>query len=85
MRLSELAGRELIDLHNGQKIGQLHDADLWIDTETGKIGYLILPENVRRFGFGKKQDEQSVPWEAVRKIGADMILLDLNHKQSDRK
>lgn len=76
MRLSELAGRELVDMQNGEKMGQLGYADLWIDTETGKIGSLILPGQRRLLSLGKQGGEQSVPWKAVRKIGPDTILID---------
>lgn len=85
MRLSELAGRELVDMQNGEKIGQLGHADLWIDVETGKIVHLILPAGTGLLGFAKKQEEQSVPWSAIRKVGADMILIELDHGKSVRK
>lgn len=76
MRLSELIGRELINLSNGEKIGQLARADLCIDEQTGKILNLILPGDQSLFSFGKKNQEQSVSWESIMKIGTDMILID---------
>ncbi|GAX90580.1 YlmC/YmxH family sporulation protein [Effusibacillus lacus] len=82
MRLSELVGRMLVDVHNGEKIGTLGHADLWIDTETGKIGYLVLPGNSGLFSFGRKNEEQTVSWDAVQKIGTDMILIDSNAVKS---
>ncbi|MFC4768842.1 YlmC/YmxH family sporulation protein [Effusibacillus consociatus] len=85
MRLSELAGRELVDMENGEKIGQLGHADLWIDAKTGRIGYLILPADTRFFSFGKKHEEQSVPWESIHKIGTDTILLDLKRGKFTEK
>jgi YlmC/YmxH family sporulation protein len=77
VRLSDLAGKELVDMQNGEKIGPLGHADLWIDSKTGKIGYLVLPAGSGFLRIGKKADEQTVPWAAVKKVGTDMILIDL--------
>ncbi len=72
MRLSELAGKDMIDVQTGTRIGVLGSADLLIDEETGKIDSILL--SAGGFGF-KRRDETVIPWAAIHKIGPDMILL----------
>lgn len=79
MRLSELGEKELINLNNGGRLGLLADADLVLDVESGKIISLIVPE--RRFTFrflGIPSDGMEIPWSAIRKIGYDMIIVELD-------
>jgi YlmC/YmxH family sporulation protein len=74
MRLSELAGKEMIDMQSGTKIGVLGGADLRVDEETGRIDSILLAPS--GFSFGKRREETVVPWSAIIKIGPDMIILD---------
>ncbi|MCX7568574.1 YlmC/YmxH family sporulation protein [Tumebacillus sp. DT12] len=74
MRLSELAGKEMIDVQTGTRRGVLGGADLWIDEETGKIESILLAAG--GLPFGKKREDTVIPWNAIRKVGPDMILLD---------
>ncbi|PWK12657.1 YlmC/YmxH family sporulation protein [Tumebacillus permanentifrigoris] len=74
MRLSELAGKEMIDMQTGTKVGVLGGADLWVNEETGQIDSILLASS--GFSFGKRREETVIPWSAVVKIGPDMIILD---------
>ncbi|ARU62514.1 hypothetical protein CBW65_17260 [Tumebacillus avium] len=73
MRLSELAGKELIDVRSGTRIGMLGGADLFIDEESGKIHSIVITQGGF---FNKKKDQAVIPWAAIHKVGPDMILLD---------
>ncbi|KEO82987.1 YlmC/YmxH family sporulation protein [Tumebacillus flagellatus] len=77
MRLSELAGKEMIDMQTGTKIGALSGADLRIDEETGRIDSILLSAGGSL--FGKRREETVIPWEAIVKVGPDMIILDSEH------
>ncbi|MFD2171297.1 YlmC/YmxH family sporulation protein [Tumebacillus lipolyticus] len=74
MKLSELAGKELIDVRSGTRVGLLGSADLFIDEESGVIHSIVITQG--GFSFGKKRDQAVIPWAAIHKIGPDMILLD---------
>lgn len=74
MRLSELAGKEMIDVRTGTRVGVLGGADLTIDEESGRIDSILLVAS--GFSFGKRREEAVIPWGAIVKIGPDMILLD---------
>lgn len=73
MRLSELAGKELVDVQTGTKIGQLGGADLWIEEETGRIDSILLSTSGLR--LGKRREETIIPWAQIVKVGPDMIIL----------
>jgi len=75
--LSELGGKELVNLNNGERLGIIADSDIIVDEKTGKIISLLIPE--RRFQlrlFGGSQ-EFEIPWESIRKIGQDMIIIEV--------
>ncbi|MGE7595166.1 YlmC/YmxH family sporulation protein [Peribacillus frigoritolerans] len=74
MRLSELSGKEIVDVNRAERLGILGQTDLEID-ETGQITSLIIP-SVKWFGLLRNGSEIRVPWEHIKKIGADMIIID---------
>ncbi|OZM58622.1 YlmC/YmxH family sporulation protein [Lottiidibacillus patelloidae] len=75
MRLSQLGGKEIIDLKNGERLGVLGETDLEIDDRTGHIKALLIPVP-RVFGFKKDKEEVKIYWKHIKKIGTDMIIID---------
>lgn len=76
MRLSELSGKELVDLKKAERLGILGQTDLEIDETTGHIKAFIIP-SLKWFGFRKHGNEVRVPWHQITKIGTDMIIIDI--------
>jgi len=74
LRLSELSGKEIVDVNRAERLGILGQTDLEID-ETGQITSLIIP-SVKWFGFIRNGSEIRVPWDHIKKIGADMVIID---------
>ncbi|NMA92383.1 MAG: YlmC/YmxH family sporulation protein [Firmicutes bacterium] len=79
MRLSELWRKELVDINEGSFWGPAGKADLVIDENNGKIHSLLLPGSVGFLGLGYNE-EITIPWPAVIKIGKDAIIIDLPQK-----
>ncbi len=75
MRLSELSGKEIVDLQRAERMGVLGHADLEIDEQDGKIHALIIPTG-KWNGFKRNQHEIRVSWSRIKKVGQDMILFD---------
>jgi len=73
MLMSELIGKEIVDLSQGVRWGPLRDADLLVDLRDGHVEALILP--VRRGWMGRS--EVVIPWERVVKVGREVIVVDL--------
>lgn len=78
MRLSKLGGKEIVNLNDGGRLGMVADSDLVIDEKTGKIKYLIVPDNSLQLNILRNRTEIEIPWEAIRKIGNDMIIIELD-------
>lgn len=79
MRLSELVGKEIINIYDGTRMGHMMASDLIIDPQTGMIVALVVP--VRGFNvFGSRQN-LTIPWEAVKKVGLEILIVDLDRNQ----
>lgn len=76
MRFSKLGGKEIVSLPDCERLGYLGDCDLVLDGETGKIKSLIVPENKGTLSFFIDRRYIEIPWERIKKIGNDMIIID---------
>ena len=72
MRLSELSGKEIVDLNRAERLGVLGQTDLEINERNGQIEALIIPQ---MGWFEKKKQEIRVDWNKIKKIGTDMIFV----------
>lgn len=79
MRLSELSAKEMIDLQQGERLGMVGETDFIIHESTGAIESMLL-SSVGFLGLGKKKQEIVIPWRAVRKVGADMLIIELREQ-----
>jgi len=77
MRFSQFGGKEIIDLNSGERLGVISQSDLLIDELTGQIESILLP--VGNF-FSKRKDEIVIPWRSVRKIGSEMVIVQLKER-----
>lgn len=73
-RLMELRNKEVINLRDGYRMGYVGDCD--ISLEEGKICNIIVPGRWRFFGLFGREDDFVIPWEDVKKIGDDIILVE---------
>jgi YlmC/YmxH family sporulation protein len=76
MRLSDLGDKEIVNLSNGSRYGQLASAELLFDEHEGFIKAILVPEYRGRFNFFGSRDYVQLPWNAIRKIGEDIIIFD---------
>lgn len=77
MRLFELNNKEIVNLNNGGRLGLIADSDFLIDEDSGKILSLLV--NQRKLSFrllGLEGSETQIPWESIRKIGYDMVIIE---------
>ena len=76
MRLSELGNREIIDLTGGNRYGDLDLAELIFEEEGGVVKVLMVPEIRKKFSFFSGTNFVQIPFSSVKKIGADIILVE---------
>ncbi|MCX7779330.1 MAG: YlmC/YmxH family sporulation protein [Negativicutes bacterium] len=79
MRLSDLAGKEIINLGDGGRLGVLDDCDLCFDAKSGKIDSILLPARGGLFHLFSDSRSSVVPWPAVKRIGDEVIIVDLTN------
>ena len=75
--INNLKVMEVIDINTGTKIGFIKD--IKIDCDDYKIEALLLP--VQKTSWFGKQDMLEIPWSNVRKVGIDVILVDVDSKE----
>ncbi|MBO9128870.1 YlmC/YmxH family sporulation protein [Bacillus sp. 165] len=76
MRLSELSGKEIVDLQRAERLGVLGHADLEINEQDGKVLALIIP-TAKWSGLKRNQQDIRISWDQIKKVGKDMIIFDL--------
>lgn len=79
MRLSELNGKEIVNLYDGERLGFIENCDLVIDEVDGKIIYLSVPQHSSFMLFGER-NYRKVEWESIKKVGSDLIIIDIKDK-----
>ncbi|KUG02718.1 hypothetical protein ASZ90_019912 [hydrocarbon metagenome] len=75
IKISDLRNRDVINVLDGKKLGNIMDIDL--DLETGRVLSLIMPGQARRFNFFSRREEVNVPWNKIVRIGRDVILVEV--------
>ena len=73
-RIAELQYKELVDITDGTRYGCI--GDLEVDTESGAIQNIIVYGRSRAFGLLGRENDLIFPWSAIKRIGADLILID---------
>lgn len=74
-RISELGLRDMVNLIDGAKLGSIKDVH--INTETGQVEALVLSSGKRLLGLFRAGKDVVIPWEKVRKIGIDTVLVEV--------
>ncbi len=67
--------KEVINICDGLRLGFVNDLE--IDLRNGKICKIIVPEGNRYFGLFCNEREFRIPWDCIRRIGDDVILVDV--------
>jgi YlmC/YmxH family sporulation protein len=80
IKTSDLRLREIINISDGKKLGLIKDLEL--NLEEGKIEAIVVPGPGKFLGLFGKDNDYVIPWENIKKIGVDVILVDLNGIQT---
>lgn len=73
-RISDFQIKDIVNIADGKKLGNM--TDLEINTATGKIEAIIVSNHTRWMGVFGKDEEILIPWHKIKKIGADVILVE---------
>lgn len=84
-RLADLRCKEVINVADGCRLGFVCDVE--IDIVTGRVAAIIVPGPCRILGLFGRDDDYIIPWECIRRIGEDMILIEVlgEHRRGRRE
>ncbi len=71
---NSLSAKEVVSLCDGRKLG--HITNYEIDLSSGTVTAVFVPGECGFFPFGKST-ELRIPWDRIKKIGEDAVLVDI--------
>ena len=75
VKFTDLHCKEVITVCDGRRLGFI--CDVRIELPEGQVVAIIVPGPGRFFGLLGRRDDYVIPWQCVRKIGPDIILVDI--------
>lgn len=77
-RLTKLKNIEIVNLSDGRRLGFVSDAD--VNFETGRLEAVVIAGAGKLFGAHSKDAELIIPFEKIRKVGDDVIIVDIEER-----
>ncbi|MGE5455605.1 MAG: YlmC/YmxH family sporulation protein [Ignavibacteriales bacterium] len=75
MRLSDLQHKDVVNVTDGKKIGNIIDISINLD---GNMNSLIVEKSKFFISMFSTKDEVEIKWSQIEKIGEDVILVKLS-------
>jgi YlmC/YmxH family sporulation protein len=72
--ITDLRCKEVINICDGKRLGYV--SDVYIDLCTGRLTAIVVPRKGKLLCLFGKEEEGVIPWEAIRNIGDDIILVE---------
>ncbi len=79
IRFTQLQCKEVICVADGRRLGFVKDVQ--VELPEGNIVALVVPGPCRFFGVAGKTDDFLIPWHAIRRIGPDIVLVDIKPEE----
>ncbi len=67
--------KEVVNINNGKRLGYVQD--VCADLETGMITSIIVPGNNKVLNLFSSNNEVIIPWQNIKCIGEDLILVEI--------
>ena len=74
MRVTDLSCKEVVCISDGARLGYVSDVE--VEVPGGQVKAIVVPGKCRFFGLLGHTEDFVIPWEAIRRIGDDIILVD---------
>ena len=75
MRFTQLQCKEVICISDGRRLGFI--TDVQVEVPEGKVCAIVVPGPCRFLGLWGRQCDYHIPWCCIRKIGPDIVLVDV--------
>ena len=74
-RFSSQKCKEVVNICDGARLGFVTDVE--VDIKNGRIVAIIVPGPCKFFGMIGRRDDFVIPWNCIRQIGDDIILIEV--------
>lgn len=85
VRLSELAGKNIVNIYDGVRLGIVYEPNLTFAPETGKLEKLLVGSKSSLHGIWGDRRQVEIPWETVEKIGQEVVIVNLGQSSTKIK
>lgn len=82
LRASDFKQKEVINVSDGARLGYVYDVE--INMSKGIIESIIVPGPGKFLGIFGRDTDYVIPWENIKKVGDDIILVDMNESVTRR-
>ncbi len=79
VKFSDLNYKEVICVSDGRRLGCICDA--CVELPEGRITAIIVPGSSRVLGLWGRREDFVIPWDCIRRIGPDIVLVDIKPDQ----
>ena len=74
IKFTDLQCKEVICISDGRRLGFI--TDVQIEVPEGNICAIVVPGPCRILGVAGRQDDFIIPWNCIKRIGPDIVLVD---------
>ena len=75
VRLTQLQCKEVICIGDGTRLGYI--TDVQVEVPGGEICAIVVPGPCRFLGLFGRSEDYVIPWSCSRRIGPDVVLVDV--------
>ena len=73
VKFTELQCKEVICVSDGRRLGFVND--VLVEVPEGRVHALVVPAQCQKLGM--RRDDYIIPWDCIRRIGPDIVLVDV--------
>ncbi|MBQ7098504.1 MAG: YlmC/YmxH family sporulation protein [Oscillospiraceae bacterium] len=74
MRVTDLSCKEVVCIADGARLGYVTDVE--VEVPCGQVKSIVVPGKCRWFGLFGHTEDYVIPWEAIRRVGDDILLVE---------
>ena len=74
MRVTDLSCKEVVCVSDGARLGYVSDVE--VEVPEGQVRALVVPGRGKWFGLLGRTEDYVIPWNAIRRVGDDIILVE---------
>jgi len=79
VRFTDLQCKEVICINDGRRLGFIQDVQIAVPE--GNILAIQVPGPCRFFGIVGRHEDYLIPWQCIRRIGPEIVLVDIKPEE----